>query len=85
MARETSRQIWDFWIDRGGTFTDVVGCRPDGSLVGVYLWKSRERAEATHDHHWMQTVLARRGVLPLVEYKDVHMILDNEKGTVTEF
>ncbi|HEV2376131.1 MAG TPA: hydantoinase/oxoprolinase N-terminal domain-containing protein, partial [Streptosporangiaceae bacterium] len=24
---------WDFWIDRGGTFTDVVACRPDGTLV----------------------------------------------------
>ena len=23
---------WQFWIDRGGTFTDVVGCAPDGSL-----------------------------------------------------
>ena len=26
-------QRWQFWIDRGGTFTDVVGKRPDGSLV----------------------------------------------------
>ncbi len=24
---------WQFWIDRGGTFTDVVGRKPDGSLV----------------------------------------------------
>ncbi|NED94505.1 5-oxoprolinase [Phytoactinopolyspora alkaliphila] len=24
---------WQFWIDRGGTFTDIVGCRPDGTLV----------------------------------------------------
>ncbi|KAB1088965.1 5-oxoprolinase [Neorhizobium galegae] len=24
---------WDFWIDRGGTFTDIVGRKPDGSLV----------------------------------------------------
>src|SRR3712207_5975458 len=24
---------WDFWIDRGGTFTDVVARRPDGSLT----------------------------------------------------
>ncbi|MBN9037578.1 MAG: hydantoinase B/oxoprolinase family protein [Rhizobiales bacterium] len=23
---------WDFWIDRGGTFTDVIGRAPDGSL-----------------------------------------------------
>ncbi len=24
---------WEFWIDRGGTFTDVVARRPDGVLV----------------------------------------------------
>ena len=26
-------QRWQFWIDRGGTFTDVVARRPDGALV----------------------------------------------------
>src|SRR4051812_19333208 len=29
----TSPARWQFWIDRGGTFTDVVGKRPDRSLV----------------------------------------------------
>src|SRR5215472_18363549 len=24
---------WKFWIDRGGTFTDVVALRPDGALA----------------------------------------------------
>jgi 5-oxoprolinase (ATP-hydrolysing) len=24
---------WQFWIDRGGTFTDIVAKRPDGALV----------------------------------------------------
>ena len=23
---------WQFWVDRGGTFTDIVGCAPDGCL-----------------------------------------------------
>ena len=23
---------WDFWIDRGGTFTDVIGRDPNGHL-----------------------------------------------------
>ncbi len=32
-APETSHHRWQFWIDRGGTFTDVVARRPDGSLV----------------------------------------------------
>ena len=25
--------MWQFWVDRGGTFTDIVGRKPDGSLV----------------------------------------------------
>jgi 5-oxoprolinase (ATP-hydrolysing) len=29
----TPGQRWQFWIDRGGTFTDVVAKRPDGSLL----------------------------------------------------
>jgi 5-oxoprolinase (ATP-hydrolysing) len=30
---EASMSAWEFWIDRGGTFTDVVARRPDGGLV----------------------------------------------------
>ncbi|MCR9111343.1 hydantoinase B/oxoprolinase family protein [Marivita sp. XM-24bin2] len=29
--------IWDFWIDRGGTFTDVIGRAPDGELREMKL------------------------------------------------
>lgn len=32
-----SKQRWQFWIDRGGTFTDVIGRRPDGALVTCKL------------------------------------------------
>jgi 5-oxoprolinase (ATP-hydrolysing) len=28
---------WEFWIDRGGTFTDIVARRPDGSLAAHKL------------------------------------------------
>src|SRR5580658_645016 len=28
---------WQFWIDRGGTFTDVVAVRPDGALTSLKL------------------------------------------------
>jgi 5-oxoprolinase (ATP-hydrolysing) len=44
MARKTSPQFWDFWIDRGGTFTDVVGRRPDGSLVAHKLLSENPEA-----------------------------------------
>src|SRR6188472_4373366 len=38
---------WDFWIDRGGTFTDVIGRRPDGALVAHKLLS--ENPEAYRD------------------------------------
>src|ERR1051325_2901221 len=28
---------WDFWVDRGGTFTDVVARAPDGALTALKL------------------------------------------------
>jgi len=28
-----SKRGWQFWIDRGGTFTDLVARRPDGTLI----------------------------------------------------
>jgi len=31
---------WQFWIDRGGTFTDLVARRPDGSLQTLKLLSS---------------------------------------------
>ncbi len=37
-------RAWDFWIDRGGTFTDVVGRRPDGSLVAHKLLSENPEA-----------------------------------------
>ncbi|WP_395828019.1 hydantoinase B/oxoprolinase family protein [Elstera sp.] len=33
MPDGTSNGQWQFWIDRGGTFTDVVARRPDGRLL----------------------------------------------------
>ena len=28
---------WQFWIDRGGTFTDVIGRAPGGALKTLKL------------------------------------------------
>jgi 5-oxoprolinase (ATP-hydrolysing) len=34
---------WEFWIDRGGTFTDIVARRPDGQLVAHKLLSDNPR------------------------------------------
>src|SRR3954465_13475218 len=44
---QNDARSWDFWIDRGGTFTDVVGRRPDGTLVARKLLS--ENPEAYRD------------------------------------
>ena len=38
---------WEFWVDRGGTFTDIVARRPDGSLVAHKLLS--DKPERYHD------------------------------------
>ena len=43
---ETSSGKWEFWIDRGGTFTDIVARAPDGSLKNSkYLSENPEQYE----------------------------------------
>jgi len=46
MPTKTLPQLWDFWIDRGGTFTDVIGRRPDGSLAAHKLLSENPEAYA---------------------------------------
>ncbi|MEJ2375077.1 MAG: hydantoinase B/oxoprolinase family protein [Pseudolabrys sp.] len=41
-----ANKAWDFWIDRGGTFTDVVGRRPDGTLKAHKLLSENPEAYA---------------------------------------
>lgn len=32
MGEALAMTQWQFWVDRGGTFTDLVACTPDGAL-----------------------------------------------------
>src|ERR671924_413356 len=43
MSRTTTRR-WEFWIDRGGTFTDVIGRTPEGKLVAHKLLSDNPEA-----------------------------------------
>ncbi len=37
MKKKDTNTRWQFWIDRGGTFTDLIARRPDGTLIGHKL------------------------------------------------
>ena len=58
----------------------------DGAQGGaVYLWKSREAAEAAHGPEWRASVKARTGSEPTCRYFDLLILLDNDAGSVTQF
>ncbi|MGR3323640.1 MAG: hydantoinase B/oxoprolinase family protein [Pseudooceanicola sp.] len=37
---------WQFWVDRGGTFTDLIGRAPDGRLVSTKLLSEKPESYA---------------------------------------
>ena len=50
---------------------------------GVFLWQSREAAEAAYaDPVWHKLIHERYGASPKVTYWDVPVIVDNETGRV---
>src|SRR5437016_13248878 len=64
---------WDFWVDRGGTFTDIVGRRPNGTLVARKLLS--ENPEADRD-------AAVAGIRDLLGLKDGEPIRPGSIGAV---
>ena len=50
-------QEWEFWIDRGGTFTDIVGRRRDGSLVAHKLLSENPEAYPDAAVHGIRELL----------------------------
>ncbi len=47
MARQrkkAAREKWDFWIDRGGTFTDIVASTPKGDILAHKLLSEKPEA-----------------------------------------
>ena len=48
---------WQFWIDRGGTFTDIVARRPDGTLVTHKLLSENPERYADAAVHGIRELL----------------------------
>ena len=65
MSRAKTSKRWDFWIDRGGTFTDIVGRKPDGSLIAHKLLSENPEAYADAAVHGIRDLLGLKSGEPI--------------------
>jgi 5-oxoprolinase (ATP-hydrolysing) len=61
----TASGKWEFWVDRGGTFTDIIGRAPDGSLQTLKLLSSRPEAYDDPVTHGVRRLLGIDAGAPL--------------------
>src|SRR3954469_14089139 len=78
---------WQFWIDRGGTFTDIVARRPDGALVTHKLLSESPEHYDDAAIAGIRALIARHGEAPIAAVKMGTTIATNalleRKGTPT--
>lgn len=53
--------------------------------AGIYIWPSIEAAQKAHNEEWRQAVRKRTGGDPTIRYFDLFLLIDNERGKVTEW
>jgi len=61
----TKNAGWEFWIDRGGTFTDIVARRPDGSLVTHKLLSDNPERYRDAAVHGIREILGLAPEMPI--------------------
>jgi 5-oxoprolinase (ATP-hydrolysing) len=66
-ASEHDQRGWQFWIDRGGTFTDVVARRPDGTLVTLKLLSDNPERYRDAAIHGIRELLGLAGKAAILD------------------
>ena len=54
--------------------------RETGMGGGIYIWDSRELAEAHYNAEWRARMTAEFGLVPEVRFFDVPLVVDNTKA-----
>jgi hypothetical protein len=55
----------------------------DGTHAGgIYLWETKQQAEAWYNDEWMKYMTEAWGEAPLLEYLDCPIVVDNELAKV---
>lgn len=72
------------YLDVPGLIRKYYLLSQDGSTVGgVYLWDSREEAEALYTEEWRSFVREKYGTDPTVIYMDTPVVVDNLAHEIT--
>lgn len=50
---------------------------------GVYIWESREQADAWYTEEWAAKIEQRFGARPKLTYYDNYVVIDNVENTVS--
>ncbi len=58
---QDGKNKWQFWVDRGGTFTDIVAREPDGNLVSHKLLSENPEVYPDAAVHGIKTLLGANG------------------------
>jgi hypothetical protein len=72
------------YLDVPGLIRKYYLLSQDGSTVGgIYLWDSREEAEAMYTEEWRSFVREKYGTDPSVIYMDTPVVVDNLAHEIT--
>ncbi len=80
MAVDTTR-AWRFWIDRGGTFTDVIGQAPDGSVVTRKVLSENPQRYRDAALHGIREVLGLATDAPIPDERIEHVKMGTTVAT----
>src|SRR5215472_12762054 len=67
--KQESEAGWEFWIDRGGTFTDIIGCRRDHPLVTHKLLSENPGQYRDAATAGIRALMRRYGEGPIIAVK----------------
>lgn len=84
-ARSYIESTIPHWKQTEGMIRKYFVASEDGREVGgVYLWESREAADAVYTDEWQRRVTRAFGAAPRITYWDCTAVLDNRFGEVVK-
>lgn len=85
VIRQQFEAVADRYLGIPGLVRKYFGFTADGkSVIGIYLWKSREDADAFYTTEWMAGVTGRWGAAPVRTEWVVPVVAESAEGRVVK-